>query len=87
MRGQDHVGGEILVERAQPVADPRPDARTRKRYRTSMDAKRGFEMISVVRPHRANHAKVIHHPGHVRKEIAHLGATLAMGFEIPAWLL
>ena len=48
-----------------------------------MDTNRGSEMISVDILHGTNHANIINHTSHVRKQVTHLDPTFPVGSEFP----
>ncbi len=83
VRGQDQERRQIAVERAQPVADPGTDARPGKVERAGVHAQGGVVMVGVVAVHRADDADVVHAAGDVGKQLADLGAALAVRLEAP----
>src|SRR2546423_15190735 len=55
LRREHDKRGQVLVHRAEAVADPRADAGPSERDRTGMNAEPGLKMLVVVPAHRADH--------------------------------
>ena len=74
---------QVAIERAQPVAHPRADARPSESERARVNSQRRLVMIRVIRFHRANDAKIIDALGDMRKQRADFRAAFAVRRELP----
>ena len=79
----DHERRQVGVVRAEPVADPRANARALEGIRPAVQTDGGAKVIVVDVLHRSDQADVIHHAADLREKIAHLRAALAVFFETP----
>ena len=81
-RRDDDEGREVVILRAQPIADPRTDARAGETERARVHAERGFVVVRVVGFHRADHAQVVHAARDMREERTDLRAAFPVAREV-----
>jgi hypothetical protein len=83
IRRQNDERREVLIHRAEAVADPGTEARPREREGAGVDLEGGLEVIAMIAAHRIDQAKVVGHLGDVRKEVADVEAGLTARPEFP----
>ena len=77
-----HKARQILIRRAQPIAQPRPQARLADEDAARVHLQTTRRMSRRVRVHRPDHAQVIRMTRRVRKQTADLQPTLSMPREL-----
>ena len=82
--GQDHVGRQVGVERAEPVAEPGAEARQRHGGRAGVHGEGCLEMLDDVGVQRADHAQLVGHLAQPHEEIADGQPGSARGLELEA---
>src|SRR5436853_5919649 len=81
--GQDDVGGQTLVFRAEAVSEPRAERGTPRLRFPGIHEPDGRLMTVDVRVHGANERYVIHDAGEVGEELGDIHSALAMLLKFP----
>jgi hypothetical protein len=72
--------GQVLILRAEPVADPRAHRRTHFRKGAGVELQRRARVLRVVGVHAPQQAEIVRHPGKVRHQVGNHHAGLAARF-------
>ena len=69
-------GGQVLVDRPQPIGDPRAQARPARELKPGLRKRHRRIVIDLLGVHRLDEAQVVDHLGGVRQQLADPGARL-----------
>ena len=79
---QNNVSRQVLVQRAQGVADPGSHNRTSGKNPAGQQHVETFKMIVVLGVHRSHKAQVIDNGADVRQSVGHVHTAVAVSAEL-----